>query len=128
MQTCHLSTYKAFIAAGRPYLPAIDATNRLMLPNFQTSPNTDAIKHKKRLVITSGVIYNRNQLVVAWSICQSCLGTRWRWLYWRGQTRITWHALSWDEKRAVIRAYVARQDAIPFFAPPTKNYRQWLAL
>lgn len=128
MRTVQLTSYQEFVRLGRNYLPVMIYPGKLLMPNFATCDNTTAIKHKRRLVVSSGTIYNRNNLCVVWTCSCSCVGFRWRWLYWRGNTRIGWHDLTWDEKRRVISAYVKRRENVPFGYAPSRNYERWINL
>lgn len=128
MNTVKLTTYRQFVAHGRPYIPAMDLRGRIVLPNFATCDDTTAIKNAKRLVISSGVVYNRGDFCAVWVVSVSRVGYRWRWLYWRGERRVTWHELTWDEKRKVVAGYARNQSAIPFVYAPTKHFQKWLAL
>jgi hypothetical protein len=133
MRTKKLTTYRQFVKAGRNYLPIVDQCNGLMLlPNFAINGESGAIKHKRRLVITSGAVYNRENLIAVWVACTSCQGFRERWLYWYYNRvtglwfRLRWYDLTSQMKTAIARAYVKQASKIPMNNPPCKNIQKWL--
>lgn len=128
MQTVHINTYADFVKAGRPYLPKLDATGRLLLCNFESKPDVRTNQHKKCLIIGSGTFYNHNGLCAVWYCALCSVGYRWRYLYWRGSQRLTWPKLSWEEKRRIARAYVKNAAAIPIFEAPSKDIKKWAIL
>jgi hypothetical protein len=103
MQTKRLTTYKQFVAAGYPYLPRL-VDGRLLVSTIEINP-TGEIKHKRRLVVSHTVVYNRCGLTAVYSEVLSMWGLRQRWLYWRDGQRVTWTKLTYAERWRITSAY-----------------------
>jgi hypothetical protein len=132
MKTKRLKSYQSFVNAGRPYTPVYDVTNnRLLLPNFSKNGGSYTVKNKRRLVISSGTVYNTASLCGVWVCCASCQGFRYRWLYFKntkyGWFRLWWCDLSTYEKAIISRAYKKQRDSIPIPIAPSRNYEDYAA-
>lgn len=127
MRIKRLTSYSAFIAAGRPYLP-VQRGNALIVPFFSVNAEKEATHHKKTLICQAITVWNTGRLTSVYYEWFSRYGWRWRWLYFSYGNRVTFARLSWDEKRLVCLAY-AKIDvfAHPGFMlkAPVKNWPKW---
>lgn len=127
MRIKRLASYRAFIAAGRPYLP-IQRGNTLIVPHFSVNADKAANHHKKVLICQAITVCNSGNFTALYYEWFSRYGLRWRWLYFSHGKRVTFARLTWDEKRRVCLSY-SRIDvfAHPGFMlkAPVKNWPEW---
>lgn len=147
MQTKKITSYRQFIALGRPYVPVLEFKQiidpgvdglihnegadeifkyRLLLPNFATCPDNHTLKHKKRLAINSGVIYNRDGYCAVWCVSQSCLGMRYTWRYFYQFMRLRWFDLPPHYKRKIVTSWYNASETLPLLYSPVMNWQKWI--
>lgn len=122
MQTLKVNSFDKFKRLGCLYYPVI-VNGRLLITNFAKNPN-NAMKNKARLIITTTVVYNRGGFAAVHYIVVSKFGTQSGWCYFAGSRRLTWHKLSWDQRRLVVRSFL-KFSRLDYMRPPTASFRRW---
>jgi hypothetical protein len=130
MKIKRLSTYNAFVNAGRPYYPVI-RDGVLLIANFSINAQKSASHHKKCLILDSHVVYNARGLVAIYHEWWSRYGYRDRWFYYRDGKKVTFNALTWDERiRLCYRFESWRYGVANSFNPsyPCKRWRSYASM
>jgi hypothetical protein len=129
MKIKRLKSYKAFIAAGRPYYPYVN-NQTLHLPCFAVNADKSASHHKHCLICQGIVVVNARGFCAVYYEWFSRFGWRHRWYYYRLGERVKWSGLTWDERRKLCLAYM-KIDVFAYsgfmLKAPVKNWPEWAA-
>lgn len=124
----HITSYDQFVKHGRPYYPT-EAKGRLLLSHIEINVTSAAFGSKRRLAVWHYPLVNRGGLVAVQCAWLSRYGYRVRWFYWQDGKRVTFHRLTWDNKRKICRKW---REAVQRYAdcdhdyPPTRHYLDYV--